>query len=81
MKVPRAKAEREPGAYRKREKAERDDDRRLRPLHMFGDIGPAIAETDYKPRICGNPEETLAAAFIPMMLDATTYRCEFKKAA
>jgi hypothetical protein len=31
MKAPRTKANREPGAYRKREKEERDDDRRLRP--------------------------------------------------
>jgi hypothetical protein len=52
-----------------RERAERADDRRLRPLHMFGDIGPAIAEADYKPRISGNPEVTLAAAFILMKRD------------
>lgn len=46
-------------------KAKRDDDdRRLRPLHMYRDIGPAVAEADYRPRIHGNPEETLAAAFI-----------------
>lgn len=45
-------------------KRERDDDRRLRPLHMYGDIGPAVEAPDYRPRISGNPEETLAAAFI-----------------
>jgi hypothetical protein len=44
-------------------KAEREDDRRLRPLHMFGDIGPAIAEADYKPITVRNPEEDLAAIF------------------
>jgi hypothetical protein len=36
---------------------------------MFGDIGPAIAEADYKPRISRNPEVTLAAAFILMKRD------------
>jgi hypothetical protein len=36
---------------------------------MFGDIGPAIAEADYKPRISGNPEVTLAAAFMLMKRD------------
>ena len=45
-------------------KLKRADDRHLRPLHMFRDVGPAIADADYKPRISGNPEETLAAAFI-----------------
>jgi hypothetical protein len=53
----KAKREREP------------DDHRERPLHMFGDVGPAIAEADYRPGICGNPEETLAAAFIKMKRD------------
>jgi len=53
----------------KREKAEGDDDRRLRPLHMFGDVGPPIAEADYRPRIHGNPVETLRAALISMGRD------------
>jgi hypothetical protein len=53
----------------RRAERERADDRRLRPLHMFGDIGPAIAEADYKPRISRNPEVTLAAAFILMKRD------------
>ena len=54
---------------KKREKAERDDDRRLRPLHVFGDVGPAIAEADYQPRVYGVPEHGLAAAFIRMGRD------------
>ena len=32
------------------------------PRH-YGDVGPAIAEADYKPRISGNPEETLGLIF------------------
>jgi hypothetical protein len=63
MKVPRTKAKRDPGACRKREKGERDDDHRLRPLHMFGDIGPAIAEADYKPITLRHPGEDLATIF------------------
>ena len=46
-------------------KAERDDDRRLKPGHQFRDPGEPIIENDYKPRsICGDPEQTLAAAFV-----------------
>jgi hypothetical protein len=41
----------------------------LAPLHMFGDIGPAIGEADYRPRIYGNPETILAAAFLKMKKD------------
>jgi hypothetical protein len=52
-----------------REKTERDDDCRLKPGHEFRDPGPAIKEADYQPRICGNPEQTLAAAFIKMKRD------------
>ena len=52
-----------------RERAERADDRRLRPLHLFGDIGPAVAEADYHPRVYGVPEQSLAAAFIQMKRD------------
>jgi len=57
MKAPRMKAKLD------------DDDRRLRPLHMFGDVGPAIAEADYQPRVYGIPEQTLAAAFNEMKQD------------
>jgi hypothetical protein len=41
----------------------------LKPLHMFRDIGPPVAEADFRPGICGNPEETLAAAFVKMGRD------------
>jgi hypothetical protein len=50
-------------------KPERDDDRRLRPGHVFRDPGPPIAEADYRPRISGNPEQILAAAFIKLGRD------------
>jgi hypothetical protein len=53
----------------KREKDSDEEDRRLRPLHMFRDIGPAIDDADYRPRIYGIPEQTLAAAFIEMKQD------------
>ena len=70
MKAPRTKAKRERGAYCKRENAERDDDRPLRPLHMFGDIGPAIAEADYKPIVVQkDPEQSLAVAFLKLGRD------------
>lgn len=72
MRGPTIKPKRSAEAKRKRnerEKAERADDRRAIPLHKFGNVGRAIAEPDYKPRICGNPEETLAAAFIRMKRD------------
>jgi hypothetical protein len=36
---------------------------------MFHDIGPAIAEADYRPPIYGNPEDILAAAFAEMKQD------------
>jgi hypothetical protein len=42
---------------------DRDGDRRLRPLRMFGDIGPGNCEADYKPITVRNPEEDLAAIF------------------
>jgi hypothetical protein len=45
------------------------DDRRLKPSHMFRDIGPAVAETDFWRRIYGNPEQILATAFIKMKRD------------
>ncbi|MCC8955280.1 hypothetical protein H8B02_18100 [Bradyrhizobium sp. Pear77] len=50
---------------RKRQTAGCDD----RPLHGFGDVGPAIAAADWKPRVCGNPEKRLAAAFVAMGRD------------
>lgn len=46
-----------------------DADGRERPKHMFRDVGPPIAEADYKPRIYGNPEAALEAAFIAMKRD------------
>lgn len=45
------------------------DDRRLVPLHRFHDIGPAIADADYRPRIFGNPEQAMAEAFIKIGFD------------
>jgi hypothetical protein len=55
----------------KRERASEDDsdDRRLKPGHMFRDIGPAVEEADYRPRTYGIPEQTLAAAFIAKKRD------------
>ncbi|WP_420971603.1 hypothetical protein [Bradyrhizobium sp. B120] len=58
--------------HTKREKAEPNDDRGpggQRSLHMFGDVGPPIEAPDWRPRICGNPEERLAAAFLAMGRD------------
>lgn len=56
-------------AKRARISEDEPTDRRLKPLHMFGDIGPAIADADYQPRIYGNPEQSLATAFIKMKRD------------
>jgi len=51
VKSERMKAEDEPA------------DRRLKPQHMFRDIGPAVEQADYKPITVRNPEEDLAAIF------------------
>jgi len=51
-----------------RERTERANDRQ-QPSHMFHDVGPAIAEADCRPRIYGNPEETLEAALTLMKRD------------
>jgi hypothetical protein len=37
--------------------------------HTFKDPGSPIAEAEYQPRVYGNPEQTLAAAFIAMKQD------------
>jgi hypothetical protein len=37
--------------------------------HTFRDPGEPIKEADYRPRISGNPEQTLATAFILMKRD------------
>jgi hypothetical protein len=51
-------------------KAERDDaDRRFEPKRQYRDVGPPVAEPDFRPRSCGNAEETLAAAFLKMGAD------------
>lgn len=42
---------------------DRGSDRRLKPGHMFGDVGPAVEQADYKPITVRNPEEDLAAIF------------------
>ena len=39
------------------------------PSHHFRDIGEPIGDADYQPRISGNPEQTLAAAFTSMKRD------------
>jgi hypothetical protein len=44
-------------------------DAALEAKHMFGDVGPPIEQADYRPRIYGNPETILAAAFIKMKRD------------
>jgi hypothetical protein len=53
-------------AWRERKKVESDGDRRMSPGHTYHDIGPAVAEADYRPPIYGNPEEIIAAAFLAM---------------
>jgi hypothetical protein len=45
------------------------DDRRFEPKRQYHDIGPAIAEAEFRPRIFGNPEQTLGATFIAMGKD------------
>jgi|HubBroStandDraft_4_1064222.scaffolds.fasta_scaffold1451667_1 hypothetical protein len=55
---------------RKRKRRNRDDDDSYqRPLHMFHDIGPPVAEADFRALIYGNPEQILATAFIKMKRD------------
>jgi len=56
----------------KRERDDREDestDHRLKPQHMFRDIGPAVEQADYRPRTSENPEQILATAFIEMKRD------------
>jgi hypothetical protein len=60
------KAKREPGAD---SKSERDYDLKGRQLHTYRDPGPAVEAPDFKPRIFGNPEEALAAAFVKLGRD------------
>lgn len=39
------------------------DKKRQKQVRHYADIGPPCGDADYKPRISGNPEESLAAAF------------------
>lgn len=57
------------GGRVKRDSEDESDDRRFEPKRMFHDVGPAIAEADYQPRVYGIAEQTLATAFIKMKRD------------
>ena len=57
------------GMKAKRVSEDDSENRRLKPGHMFRDIGPAIKEDHYRPRIYGIPEQTLATAFVEMKRD------------
>ncbi|MCK1403887.1 hypothetical protein [Bradyrhizobium sp. 76] len=37
----------------------KDSDQRDRPKHMFRDIGPAVADPEFRPRIYGDPDQAL----------------------
>jgi hypothetical protein len=43
---------------------DRDSDRRLKPTHMFRDIGPPAADPDYLPRTYGNRALALIFALL-----------------
>jgi hypothetical protein len=42
---------------------DRDSDRREMPSHRFRDIGPPAADPDFRPRIYGDPDQSLALIF------------------
>ncbi|MET4801414.1 hypothetical protein [Bradyrhizobium sp. LB11.1] len=42
---------------------QRTYDAKGRQLHQFKDTGPPIDERDFKPRVYGDPDQALAAAF------------------
>ncbi|MGY3371901.1 hypothetical protein ACVWZL_009026 [Bradyrhizobium sp. GM2.4] len=37
----------------------KDSDQRDRPKHIFRDIGPAVADPEFRPRIYGDPDQAL----------------------
>jgi hypothetical protein len=44
--------------------SEDEGDRRFEPKRQYHDVGPALADADFRPRIFGNPEQILAEAFL-----------------
>jgi hypothetical protein len=53
-----------------RERAEREEDRRLKPAHMFHDPGAAIMEAEYRPvSVQKDPVEDLRTIFIKLGRD------------
>ena len=50
-------------AEQKRKRGERERAERADRRHVFRDIGPTVAEADYRPRIYGDPDQALTLIF------------------